>query len=174
MRRSLLRLLGIVLCAGLGVYTPLAAQTGPLETSGAVDRQPWLLWTRPSTQDRLLWGQWTRHIDSERRPGVSNDGLFAIVYRGYFAGTFETSHDHRAYAVGLERAWATTGGEAAGVMVGFRAGLVYGYDEQLGWLAGAVPILPFASSLAQVWIGPLSAEVSHTWVVVSVGAAVRF
>jgi len=58
--------------------------------------------------------------------------------------------------------------------VGFRAGLVYGYDGRLGWLAEAVPVLPFAQPVLYTRIGPFTAAITSTWVVVSVTAGLRF
>ena len=84
---------------------------------------------------------WTLHIDHADE-GLSNDDLWGVMYRGGFAATFITTHGPRGYTVGLERNWASgERGPLAG-MLGFRAGLVYGYDERLGWVAGKCPIIP--------------------------------
>ena len=53
-------------------------------------------------------------------------------------------------------------------MLGFRTGLVYGYDRRLGYVAEAVAILPYAQPLAMIRLGPASLDFSYTWVVVSV------
>ena len=37
--------------------------------------------------------------------------------------------------------------------------LVYGYDEELGWLADQTPILPFGSPMIQARLGPLVTDV---------------
>ena len=131
------------------------------------------LWSRASRQDRVVWSQWTRHL-SDTRTHISNDKIIAVVYRGYFAGTFRTTHDGRAYSLGVEREWLSSDRGIFGVGLGFRAGLVYGYDEQLGWLAAAVPILPFVSPMVQGRMGPITAELTHTWVVLSLTAGFRF
>jgi hypothetical protein len=59
-------------------------------------------------------------------------------------------------------------------MMGFRAGLVYGYDEELGWLAGDVPVLPFFQPIILAHAGPVGVDVGYAWVVMSVTVAVRF
>ena len=51
---------------------------------------------------------------------------------------------------------------------------MYGYDEELGSLAGEVPVLPYAQPTAFFRVGPLAAEIGYTWVVVSVLASFAF
>ena len=48
------------------------------------------------------------------------------------------------------------------------------YDEQLGWMAGKSPILPMFQPMLYGRIGPLTADVTYTWVVVSITAGLRF
>lgn len=172
-RRNAALVAALAFCS---VATPpaLLGQSAPEEPAAQADRRnPFLLWTKTSREDRVIWGQWTRHL-SDTRTHVSNDRIIAVVYRGLFGGTFRTTHGPRGYSVGVERAWFSGSRGIFGGMVGFRTGLVYGYDERLGWLAEDLPLLPFASPMIQGRIGPLTAEVTHTWVVLSLTAGVRF
>jgi hypothetical protein len=59
-------------------------------------------------------------------------------------------------------------------MLGFRTGLVYGYDERLGWVAGKYPIIPFFQPVLYGSLGPVSADLTYTWVVFSLMAGLRF
>ena len=102
----------------------------------AATRPWWLLWSRTSRQDRVLWAMWTLHVHQVNE-GLSNDGL-------------------------------------VGVMLGFRAGLLYGYDERLGWIAGKVPIIPLLQPVVYGRLGPVTADLTYTWVVVSLTAGLRF
>ena len=136
-------------------------------------RRWWALWTRASDRDRLVGAMWTLHLH-HLDEGWSNDGTVALIYRGLYAGTFETTHGPRAYSVGVERSWFSGDWRWAGAMLGFRTGLVYGYDGRLGWLADKYPVLPFAQPVIYTELGPVAADFTYTWVVVSLSAAVRF
>lgn len=173
--RSRAATLALAVIALLGPGTgahPVHGQSADTDRGGPA-RSPALLWSRASTADRLILAQWSWHV-SETRPGISNDRIVGLVYYAYFAGTFRTSHGGRAYAVGIEREWASGEAGPVGFVLGYRAGAFYGYDEQLGWLAAAVPVLPFVSPLVYWHVGPLTAELTHTWVVFSLTAGVRF
>ena len=116
---------------------------------------------------------WTLHIHQVNE-GLSNDGLVGVMYRGGYAATFITTHGPRGYFLGLERKWVSgERGPLAG-MLGFRAGLLYGYDERLGWIAGKVPIIPLLQPVVYGRLGPVTADLTYTWVVVSLTAGLRF
>ena len=133
----------------------------------------WALWTVPARQDRLLLGMTTVHIDSDRE-GWQNDYALGLVVRSVYTATFVTTHGDRALTAGFERAWFSVESGPHAFWVGFRAGLMYGYDEELGWLAGAIPVLPYAQPLAYGRVGPLALDVGYTWVVLSVTASLAF
>ena len=136
-------------------------------------RRWWLGWSRASRQDRLLPAMWTLHVHHVD-DGLSNDSLLGVIYDGLYAATFQTTHGPRAYTIGVEREWISASRGPIGGMLGFRSGLVYGYDGRLGWMAEALPILPFAQPVAYGRVGPLTADLTYTWVVVSLTAGVRF
>ncbi len=133
----------------------------------------WSLWSEPAGQDRVILYMTSVHIDSDRE-GWSNDQAFALVYRSVYGGTFRTTHGPRGWALGLERSWASVESGPVGATMGFRTGLVYGYDEELGWLAGDVPVLPFFQPTVLAHAGPVGVDVGYAWVVMSVTVAVRF
>jgi hypothetical protein len=176
---------GAAIIALFSCADPITAQARAIDSTAVEDvvpdpadraegeRHPFLLWTRASDANRILVGQWTWHL-SKNRHGVQNDRILAVVYEGYFLGSFRTTHGPRAYTVGLERHWLSVGSKSFRGAVGYRLGLVYGYDGRLGWLAEAVPVLPFAQPLVYARAGPVSADLTHTWVVISVAAGVPF
>jgi hypothetical protein len=136
-------------------------------------RRWWTVWSRASDRNRLIGAMWTLHIH-HLDEGWSNDGTVALIYRGMYAGTFQTTHGPRAYTVGFERSWLSQQWNRAGAMFGFRTGLVYGYDGRLGWLAEKYPVLPFAQPVIYAEVGPVAADFTYTWVVISLSAALRF
>lgn len=148
-----------------------AAQRDKRVDSGS--RQWYNLGSLPTSEHRVVWGMWTTHLNRED-DGWQNDRAIGLIYRGLYGATFKTTHGPRAYSLGVERTWVSTGEGPVMGMVGFRAGLVYGYDERLGWLAEAVPVLPFAQPVVYARIGPFTADVTYTWVVISVTAGLRF
>ncbi len=164
MNRLLLGLATIAIALGAPV-DPAEAQEG--------ERDWYTLWSLPSDQHRVVWGMWTTHLNREN-DGWQNDRALAVVYRGLYAATFRTTHGPRALSVGIERMWARTDPGPVVGMVGFRTGLVYGYDERLGWAAEMTPVLPFAQPVVYAQIGPFTADVTYTWVVISITAGVRF
>lgn len=174
---------GILLMATILIPTILFIGAGAIEASAqapedaidqsAATRPWWLLWSKTSQQDRVLWAMWTLHIHHVDE-GLSSDGLGGVIYRGGYAATFVNSHGLRVYSVGLERKWVSgEWGPLAG-MLGYRAGLVYGYDGQLGWMAEKSPILPFVQPVLYGRIGPVSTDLTYTWVVLSLTAGLGF
>lgn len=170
MIRSLLTLSTLVCLA--------ATAPDPLFAQGEADDEPsarrWFnLGSLPSPERRVLWGMWTTHLN---RPddGWQNDQVLAVVYRGLYAATFRTTHGPRAYSLGVERMWAKTEEGPVVGMLGFRSGLVYGYDGRLGWMAERYPVLPFVQPVVYARVGPFTTDVTYTWVVISVTGGVRF
>ena len=171
-------MVALALAAGAGAPGASAQEEGveqPAEAGQLRDepRHWWMGWSRASRQDRLLPAMWTLHVH-HIDDGLSNDSLLGVIYRGLYAGTFQTTHGPRAYSVGLEREWLSASRGPIGGMLGFRTGLVYGYDGRLGWMAEALPILPFAQPVAYGRVGRLTADLTYTWVVVSLTAGLRF
>lgn len=165
-RRAAFRAVAAVLLLGLG--------PGTLPAQGDYARRAWWsLWSLPSEEDRVVVFMTTIH-SSHLDEGWSNDEAIGVIWRGVYGGTFRTTHGPRGWSLGLERQWI---GVAAGPLeggVGFRTGLVYGYDRRLGWLADEYPVLPFLQPLVYGSLGPVALDAAWAWVVLSVSAALRF
>lgn len=152
---------------------PRPPATRAAEPDDASGRAWWNAWSEASTEDRVIWGMWTTHVNRED-DGWQNDRALVLIYEGVYAGTFRTTHGPRAYSVGVERSWAEGSAGPLFGMVGFRSGLVYGYDGRLGWLAEKYPVLPFAQPVLYGRLGPLTTDLTYTWVVISLTAGLRF
>lgn len=171
-------LLAAALLAAVSLSGPasVAAQSDvAAQSSGETreDRRWWNVWSHPSGEDRLVAGMWTTHLNREK-DGWQNDRAVVLILDGFYGGTFRTTHGPRAYSLGVERSWLSGSRGALGGMLGFRTGLVYGYDGRLGWVAEKYPILPFAQPVLYARLGPLAADLTYTWVVISLTAALRF
>jgi hypothetical protein len=147
--------------------TSLAAQDGDAR------RAWWSLWSVPSRHDRVMVFMTTIHA-SHLDEGWSNDQALGVAWRGLYGGTFRTTHGPRGWSLGIERAWVERAAGPFETSLGFRGGLVYGYDRRLGWLAEEYPVLPFIQPLGSVAVGPVALDVAWAWVVFSLSAAVRF
>ncbi len=180
-RARILTLLALGLFAGTD---PVRAQSNDsASTSGeAAEESPaeatpgsswWTAWTTASQEDRLIWSMWTIHV-YRVGDGWQNDRTVALIYDGFYGATFRTTHGPRAYSLGVERSWTSGSAGPFSGMVGYRAGLVYGYDHRLGWLAEKYPILPFVQPVVYGRLGPLTVDFTYTWVVMSLTAGLRF
>lgn len=184
--------LSLVVCALTSETSPLAAQGSPEpdpaawaaagpwspapqeQSADGEARRWWNAWTEASPEDRLIWGMWTVHL-YKIHEGVSYDPtMVALVLDGFYAATFRTTHGPRGYTVGVERSWISGSSGPLGGMIGFRGGLVYGYDHRLGWVAEKYPILPFVQPVLYGRIGPITTDLTYTWVVMSLTAGLRF
>lgn len=152
-----------------------APSAGPREAPADGEPRRWFnAWTVKSEEDRLIWGMSTVHL-YKIHEGVSFDPTtVALVHDGFYGATFRTTHGPRGYSLGIERSWLSGSSGPFGGMIGFRGGLVYGYDHRLGWMAEKYPILPFVQPVLYGRIGRLTTDLTYTWVVMSLTAGLRF
>ena len=98
-----------------------------------------------------------------------NNQLIAGTYKGYFAGTFINSFYDRGYALGIQRMWDTEQlSDNFKNSVGYRLGLVSGYDERLAPIAAKTPVLPFPQIIDDITWKHVGIELS--WCVDTVSA----
>jgi hypothetical protein len=121
---------------------------------------------------RMYVGMWTTHLT---RPGRGFDAnwLLAMGWRGYYGGTFINSYGKRAFAAGIERSLARSDRGAVARGVGYRLGLVTGYDQRLLGLARWTPVLPVLQVMGSVAVGPAGLEVAWAGRVASLGPYLR-
>jgi hypothetical protein len=126
----------------------------------------WTLWSWRTPHDRVIAGMITMHV-YELGQAPTNNHTFGVIYHGVLGATFITTHGPRGFAAAFERAWLEGTLGPARTMLGFRAGLVYGYDRRLFELADHTPILPYGQPVLLVRAGPISLDLTYTWVVFS-------
>lgn len=131
----------------------------------------WTLWSWQTPHDRLIVGMITTHLYELDEAPTNNDAI-GLVYGGVLGATFITTHGPRGFVIAFERAWLEGALGPVRTMLGFRAGLVYGYDERLFELADHTPILPYGQPVLLARAGPVSLDLTYTWVVVSLTAGV--
>jgi hypothetical protein len=122
---------------------------------------------------RIHLGMWTLHL-REQPKRLDPNYLVGASYRHVFAATFINSFGNRAFGGGLETELVRGRKGVFSAALGGRVGLIYGYDERFIKLAHKTPILPMVQAFGLVELGRLGAEVSFTYVVVSVTGSIRF
>ncbi len=95
---------------------------------------------------QLYAGMWTYHTSAASRDkdNATNDTL-SYTRKGYFAGVFKNSYYNWSFAAGWQRDVYDKpfASDTQQFKVGYRAGLMTGYDDRLCSYCGDAPILPF-------------------------------
>jgi hypothetical protein len=165
--RSLRRLLLGTVSAILMSALPLRA--APADTvSGRDPEPPYPLGTR------VYFGMWSTHFRDLHR-GLNSNQLIALAHRGYYGGTFINSFGDRSIVGGIQRSLKRTErSSSAAPTLGYRMGLLTGYDERFLGIAGKVPVLPFAQILGGLDYRRIGVELAYAGVVGSLAVNYRF
>lgn len=121
---------------------------------------------------RIHVGMWTTHLGHLGR-GVDANWLLALGWRGLYGGTFINSFGNRAFAAGIERPLVRSGEGSVVTGLGYRMGLVTGYDERLTSLAGKIPVFPALQLTGDVGVGPTGLELAWAGKVATVSPFMR-
>ena len=121
---------------------------------------------------RLYVGMWTLHFRDLDR-GLDNNWLVGMSRGPIYGATFINSFGRRAYSVGAQQTAARWSPGLVSLGLGYRAGLVTGYDERLFPLAGRTPVLPFVQPLITLDAKQCGLELSYLGVVASAALNVR-
>jgi hypothetical protein len=116
---------------------------------------------------------WTVHFRDWDR-GVENNWLVGASWRGIYAATFINTFGDRAYAAGYQGMLLRWDPGVIAVGLGYRVGLVTGYDERFMKLAAKTPVIPLIQPRLALDRKRLGVELSYSGVVASGGFAVRF
>ncbi len=116
-------------------------------------------------------GLWSYHFKPSAR---ANDNQvnkeIGVSYKGFYATTFENSYYNQTYSVGIQRTiWQHDIGQRGACAIGYRAGIMYGYDRRLSTLAGVFKYLPFTLPYFDLQFGHVGAEFQYFWSGASMG-----
>lgn len=125
-------------------------------------------------RDRLIFGLWTMHPFEPQFPELDWTEGFGGLYGHWFGATFVNSYDERAFILGIERNWFDTQRGRAGFGVGYRVGLITGYDERLVDVARHTPVLPFGGVLVWGRYGPLTIDSYYVYRAITLETALVF
>lgn len=122
---------------------------------------------------RLYFGMWTTHL---KHDGVSlqNNWVVGLTFRGFFGGTFLNSYGRRAFTAGIQRTILSAEPRPIGASLGYRLGVVSGYDGRFMAIARETPVLPFVQPFVMIDVNRVGVEIQYTFVIVSVAASVKF
>lgn len=121
---------------------------------------------------RFYVGMWTSHV---RYPGhgLDTNSLIGVAYRGYFGGTFINSYGDRAVAAGIQRNITSPRQSTIATALGYRAGLVTGYDERFLPIAARTPVIPFMQVVGSIDYSRLGVELAYAGLTTSVLVSFR-
>lgn len=130
------------------------------------------LWGYPAP-NALYLGMVTYHLQHSDHDERWNNNLMAMNYHGYFLGTLKNSFDDRAYAFGIERLWGKQPLPCNfSNEVGYRIGVISGYDERMMRIAKYTPLLPFPQVIDTIMWKNVGLQMG--WSVVTVSAILTY
>jgi hypothetical protein len=105
---------------------------------------------------------------------VTRTSGFALQYSHWFVGTGINTFGDRSFIAAIERHWVTADWGAVDFGLGYRVGLITGYDERLFSLAGKTPVLPLVGPVAWTHLGPIGVKLFYVYRAASLEGWVRF
>lgn len=127
----------------------------------------------PSGALRVYVGMWSTHFRDLNR-GLRNNWLVGFGWRGMYGGTFTNSFGNRSFTAGIQRTVARGHDATVVPSVGFRVGLVSGYDKRFISIASRTPVLPMAQIVGDLETGPTGVELGWAVLVATLGPYFRF
>jgi hypothetical protein len=147
---------------GCSLARPLAATT-PSDSTVVASQ----------AERRLYVGMWTMHFREMER-GLDNNWVLGMSWGNVYGATFMNSFGKRAYSAGLQGSLVRWDTSPVALGLGYRAGLITGYDERFISWAGKTPVLPLVQPLVHLDGKRLGLELSYSGVIASAAFNVRF
>lgn len=122
-------------------------------------------------QNSIYAGMWSEHFINDDDEYQETHSLLGLTYKGVFAGTFENSHSDRVWAIGWQRDVYSIIRDEISIDIGYRAGLMHGYDSMQIFDTGIFPIVQLYTDLTYKRFG---VQLSWAGSVVTAGLLFRF
>lgn len=117
----------------------------------------------PFSRPHVIVGAWALHPFEPQFPELDWSAGFGVKSHQWLFATFVNSYDRRSFIAALERYWWVGDFGDLSVGVGYRAGVITGYDEELIALAGKTPLMPFTGLLLWTDLGPFSIDAFYAY-----------
>ena len=121
---------------------------------------------RWAMRTRLYFGMWSTHIRDLGR-GLDANALVGIAYRGFFGATFINSYGDRSVCLGVQRSFSPPRSGFLTTSLGYRLGVITGYDERFFGIGDKMPALPFVQLVGAVDVRNLGMELGYAGIVAS-------
>ncbi len=118
----------------------------PIDENMSTDGFMHALWGQPSMDSAYL-GMWSYHFVDDNEEYQSTHDLIGFTYKGVFLGTFENSRNDRTWGGGLQRDIYRTTWGILSTEIGYRLGVMYGYDKMELYDSGLFPLLQLYSDV---------------------------
>jgi hypothetical protein len=170
----------LLLVLALGMLCPPGAgaqQAGENEVMSQQEdpgSDPSGIFGREPDRRRLIAGMWAMHPFEPHFPEMDHTRGFGAQLSQWFVATFVNSYDVRAFVAGLERYWLERRVSLVDVGIGYRLGIVTGYDERLLTFARHTPLLPFGGLLLWAEVGPVGADLFYVYRAITFEGSLRF
>ena len=138
---------------------------------------PWdllkFLWGKKEPS-ALYLGMWSTHL-TDPDLDVQNNWLIGLNIEGFFVGTFINSYDKRSWAAGIERrVWSVGKKNGLNASLGYRLGLMTGYEERFTMFFGHSPIILFPELISNIAYKNVGFQIGYSWTVLTGGFFWRF
>lgn len=148
------------------------------DTLASQTSDDWWTFLKGEPQDNSVYlGMVTFHFNQNSRLNDRwNNDLVGGVYKGIFVGTLINSFNDRAYVIGVSRdVYKQKLNENFDMTLGYRLGLISGYDERMTSIAEYTPVLPFPQAYADfTFKNTAGVEISYIGVVLTAEFYIRF
>lgn len=104
-------------------------------------------------QNSIYAGMWSYHFIEDDDSYQTTHNLLGLTYKGIFAGTFENSKSENVWAIGCQRDMYNMTMDAISIDMGYRVGLMYGYDNLQLFNTGIFPLIQLYSDLTYKRLG---------------------
>jgi hypothetical protein len=132
----------------------------------------WLGFRGAPEPNRLYLENWALHL-KRMNDGLSAHHLLGATWRGFYLATFVNTHDRRTWTAGVGRYLVGFQGSEGSFQMGYRAGLVRGYDHQLMEIAERWPAIPAAQITADARFRRVGMQAGWSWIVVTFGGFIE-
>jgi len=125
-------------------------------------------WKGDAPPDAIGVGMWTYHLRNSSDFYTYNNYGAAVLYNSIFGVAFRNCFDEPAIAAGVQRTFYTKPlRRNFDLSMGYRLGLLSGYDNRFAKIADYTPILPIAQIVADFTYKKAGLELTYTGIIVS-------